>query len=431
MPSEFKIPSCIEKIYVSSNKLIPKNGIKAEKVIIDCLDRSYIRKPSNPDTQSYEEIANLKHIQCRKMWICDIISHPTIVLAEGLEELKIGFSQSYLALPNSLRILHCYSDVTIKRMSQNLEELSCRGAVDIIDSPELPKSLSIFRAERLGNRAQSALLSCYKSLKLKSLIISLDVGLDFRYLESLEKLYLKIYEEFEKIPCFPPKLKKLYILCNEYSTPLPEIPKTLKEFRFSLSKTYKLPLPKLPSGLEVLKLEGVFIERIDFPESIRELTFFEYPHEIDFSKLCNLKILKIGNYDYDLTDLCDGLEELIFDCFSEYDRDIILPRTVRRVHLSNLFNREIVLPESLEEIIFGDRFNQKVVMPSRIVKVTFGNRFNQEIDLPDSLQEVSFDRSFNRPIKKLPSNLKRLRIGKRYKGLLPPLPKTLKELEFL
>jgi hypothetical protein len=440
MPSSnFKIPSCIQKIYASSIELIPRSGIKAQKIIIGYLGKSKdlklinLRKFSTPHAEDlkYRIIVDLRYIQCREMKVADPIKYPIIIFAEGLEKLKIDIFRSYLILPDSLRILHCYSDVIIKRISQNLEELICKESVDIIAPFELPKNLSVFEAGHLGDGIRSALLSCYKSLKLKSLTIPFNIGLDFKYLDNIEELCIKDYKRIlEKISYFPPKLKKLHIICSEYPMLLPKLPKTLKEFKFVLD-AYEFSLPKLPSELEVLELGGIFIKEIDFPKSIRELTFSEYPHEIDFSRLCNLKILRIGDYYYDLTNLCDGLEELIFDPFSEYDREIILPHTVRKVRLSNSFNREILLPESLEEIIFGDRFNQKVVLPSRIVKVAFGNRFNQEIDLPDSLQEVSFGRSFDMPIKKLPSNLKRLRIGKRYKGLLPPLPKTLKELEFL
>jgi hypothetical protein len=424
---------------VKSSSLIPKSGIKVPKVVIEFLIEDQIRKLdklSKRFNEPYEKYGyktvDLRHIKCREMKIENgsINFTTTIILPEGLEKFKAGYTQSYLVLPDSLRILDCLNDIIIKRMSQNLEELICKGDVNITDPFELPKNLSVFRAEYLGDRIRSALLSCYKDLNLKSLTIPFNIGLDFECLKTLEELYINDHDEFEMIPCFPPRLKKLYIRCSEYPTLLPEFPKTLKEFIFDL-ETYKFPLSKLPSGLEVLKLKGHFFERIDFPESIRKLTFSRYAHKIDFSKLCNLRVLRIENYDHDLIDLCDGLEKLIFHKYSKYNRNIILPRTVRKVRLSNSFNREIVLPESLEKIIFGDSFNQKIVLPPRVIKVIFGECFNQEIDLPDSLQEVSFEERFDRPIKRLPPNLKRLRIGKHYKSLLPSLPKTLKELKFL
>jgi hypothetical protein len=439
--SEFKIPSCIQEIYINSFYFANKREIKAPKVVIeDCDEEIEILKLGKRLEQlnvSYankdkHRIIDLRHIHCREMIIENIFKANLIVFPEGLEKLRIvhGPCKSCLILPDSLRVLYCEGNITINRMSQNLEVLYCEECMDITDSFGLPQSLQVFKARYLGDNVKSALLSYYKDLELKSLTIPFIAGLEFEYLKTLEELHIRDYSKLKKIPRLPPKLKKFHILCRKCTAPLPELPATLKKFIFDI-KIYTFPLLNLPYGLEVLKLNECFTERIEFPESIRKLYLFKYAHRIDFSKLTNLRTLRIKNYDYDLTDLCDGLEKLILERYSEYNRDIILPHTVRKVRLSNSFNREILLPESLEEIIFGDSFNQKVVLPSRVIKVTFGDRFNQEIDLPDSLQEVSFDISFNRPIKKLPSNLKRLRIGKHYKGLLPPLPKTLKELKFL
>jgi hypothetical protein len=425
---------------VSSDRLIPREDIKFQRVIIEYLGGKETKQLLNMAEilldQSYtcSITINLKHIQCREM----VIEHnvfATLIFESSLRP-TMEFSYS-LILPNSLKVLHSYSSLVIVRIPRDLEELVCTGLLDIIGSWRMPESLRVFKAYRITDGTKKLLLSYYKSLKLRSLAIRLDTGLDFKYLKDLEELELYIYEPSERIPFFPPKLKKLHIVHDneyyEYAEALPSLPKTLKEFMFSsIGNSYDMSLPKLPSGLEILKLEVQITKKINyFPESITELTLHGYSHRVIFSKLCKLRVLRIGYYKYDLKGLCDGLEELIFEDFSEYNRNIVLPPTVKKVWLSDSFNRKIDLPDSLEEIIFGYEFNQKVVLPPRAIKVTFGNRFNQEIDLPDSLKEIVFGECFNKPIKKLPPNLRRLVVGKHLKDSLPPLPRTLKEINFL
>jgi hypothetical protein len=410
--SEFKVPHCIEEIYVGSDQIIPKTGVKAQKVVIERIERNV--QMLDAEEYSYScLVVDLKHIQCREMTIKDIKLRSIIIFAEGLEKLIIsGISTSFLILPDSLKILASYSDIIIKRMSRNLEELVCKGFIDIVSPFEFPKSLSILKIECIKeDRIRDALLSCYRSLKLKSLSIALNTGLDFKCLETLRELHLKVYRTFERIPSFPSRLEKLCIKCSMYSQALPKFPETLKEFSFSIAGEYELSLPEFPSGLEILKLKGHFSGRINFTESIRKLTFFEYSHKIDFSKLRNLRILRIGNYNYELAGLCDGLEELIFERFSEYNKSIVLPRSIKKVKLPDSFDREIILPDSLEEIIFGNDFNRKVILPPKITKVIFGNRFNQEIRLSGSLQAISLEKVLNKRIERVFSNLKCLRIG--------------------
>jgi hypothetical protein len=224
------------------------------------------------------------------------------------------------------------------------------------------------------------------------------MGLDFGYLKDIEELGLHIYGTSDRIACFPPRLKLHIIYHNNYynySEVLPSLPETLREFTsLSIGNGYDMSLPKLSFGLEILKLEVHRNKEIDYLlKSITELTLHGYSHRVIFSKLFKLRVLRIGYYKCDLKGLCDGLEELIFEDFSKYNRNIVLSPTVKRVWLSDSFNQKIDLPDSLEEIIFGHEINQKVV-PPRVIKVVFGKHFNQETNLPDSLKEIVFGEYF-------------------------------------
>jgi hypothetical protein len=440
-PSNIKFPSCIEEIYVKSDKFIPRDNIRFQKISIDCLGG----EETEQMLISASELLNdrytcllridLSCIRCEEMEIVTNI-FATSMFSSSLRP-KMTFNY-YVVLPITLRVLHCYDDLTIGELiPENLEELVCRGELNIQNSWRGLKNITVFKVHYITDRTQDFLSLHYKDMKkLKTLVVPFISKIDFGYFENLEELEILIYNPSDKITCFPPRLKKLHIMyCDEYedySQEIPDLPETLNEFLFkSASYDYNIPLPELPSGLEILKLEVNINRKIKyFPKNIVKLTLNSYEYKIDFSNLPKLKVLKLGFYKFNLNNLCEGLEKLKFADCNKYNKNIILPSTVKKLWLPDSFNRKIDLPDSLEEILFNDEFNQEVNLPSRLIRVRFGNCFNKEVDLPDSLEEISFGKGFRKSIERLPSNLKKLRIPACYKDHLPPLPETLKEIDF-
>jgi hypothetical protein len=462
-----RIPKLIEEIHLRYKSSMPAYVIKAKRVVIDYLindlnhehEIEHEEAEYNPedDSQSesegeihnnsysklYSTIISLKHIQCREMIIENINTPCTIEFFHGLERLVIEdwTKRVALVLPESLKYLHA-EDIIINSLPSNLKEISCyritQGLSIVLPATSeksfsrLPETLEAFNVVKVDKETYNMLLSCYKSLPLKSLTISSNdsinptIEFDLHSLKDLESLCLIGFVNLE-LSSLPPKLKKLCITCDEYNKELPKLPETLKELSFNV-RSYHFPISSLPE-LETLELYGKFSERISFPETLKKLDIHDYPHKIDFSRLRNLKILELGNYEYELTDLCDGLEELIFRDFSKFNNTIILPDSLKRVEFGSQFNREVCLPESLEEISFSGVFNQKITLPSKLKKLFLSNCFNQKLDLPESLEALFLGNCFNQPIDKFPSRLKYLRIGEEFSHSLPPLPKTLKTFE--
>jgi hypothetical protein len=400
--------------------------IKAKRIVIDYIINKHVSREDKISINPHSITISLKHMECREMVIKDIGISCTIEFFSGLQKLVIEDRSVKVALilPDSLKSLYADEIIIIGKLPDTLREIEC---YQIHQAPggslELPKTLEAFNIHKVDKGIYNAFLSCYKNLPLKSLTVSPEMQLDLSTLEGLQKLYLNDFEELE-IPSLPPRLKVLHIICDgNYTRQLPELPKTLKEFRF-VTEDYYFSISNLPN-LETLELCGEFFERIEFPETLRKLTLYGYHHKIDFSKLYNLKTLRLGKYLYNLTDLCDGLEELIFEDFSSFDNNIILPNTLRKIVFGPDFNREVSLPESLEEVIFGKHFNRKIKLPSKLKRLYLQRSFNHEIDLPDSLEELYLSDRFDNPIKRLPPRLKFLRIGEFFSHPLPELPKTL------
>jgi hypothetical protein len=427
-----KIPKLIKEIHLGSESYASTSRIDAKRVIIEHISEKSIQEHAQQNP--YSLLISLKHIQCREM-IIKKVKTPCTILFPNLEKLVINLTSYEIALvlPDSLKSLHAHN-VTINRFPSSLREINCyclsikseSTCQESLALQSLPKTLETFNVNEASEEIRSLLLSCYESLPLKSLTISAEMQLNLSTLEGLQELSLHGFDNLQ-LPCLPPRLKKLHIICAKYNRRLPKLPETLRELSFNPRKYY-FSISKLPR-LETLELLGKFFGKINFPESLRKLTLYGYHHKIDFSKLRNLKILELEYYKHDLTSLCHGLEKLRFTKFSTFNNDIVLPNTLKEIEFGLFFDREIILPESLEEIRFGDLFNQKIRFPSKLKKLFLGAYFNQEIELPESLEVLYLGDYFNQPIRKLPPRIKYLRVGWHFSWKLPLFPKTLKTFE--
>jgi hypothetical protein len=96
--SEFKIPSCIQEIYVDSIYLDTKREIKAPKVVIENhgkdtetlkLEKILGRFDAPYANKDKHRIIDLRHIDCREMIIEKIFKANLVMFPEGLEKLRI------------------------------------------------------------------------------------------------------------------------------------------------------------------------------------------------------------------------------------------------------------------------------------------------------------------------------------------------------
>lgn len=53
----------------------------------------------------------------------------------------------YLIPPETVRILHCYTSLILHEIPESLEELICRGTLDVMRYFRLPKNLMVFEVD--------------------------------------------------------------------------------------------------------------------------------------------------------------------------------------------------------------------------------------------------------------------------------------------
>jgi hypothetical protein len=234
-----------------------------------------------------------------------------------------------------------------------------------------------------------------------------------------------------KITVFP-------ILSPYFSAKIIGFPPTLKHF--VLPHQYCDKLDILPYGLTQLTINGKFNQPLDnLPNSIKEIYFdagsiFNQPVDVLPS---NLKILSFGKYfNHNINNLPNGLQVLILstnfdkslnnlpDSLTHLDLERTeinhnikkYPPNLFEIKFNNKFNNTIEnLPKKLKIIYFGMNFNQKVdTLPDTLEEIYFNYYFNQSINnLPDTMRIIDFNHAFgfNRPITKIPSCVKKLRLN--------------------
>jgi len=200
--------------------------------------------------------------------------------------------------------------------------------------------------------------------------------------------------------------------------------------------------PSLPDGLIYLEFGCAFNRPICndttffLPNSIQILKFGKnfnnfIPH---FPR--NLKEIHFGSsFNQPVDNLPLGVEKIFFG--SQFNQPVDnLPNSITHLNFGHNFNQPIdnlprggkryderkgVFVETcLIHLTLGDNFNQSVDnLPHGIKYVYFGKNFNQDINnLVDSIEEIYFCyfSKYNREVKKLPANLKKIKLPKNNKN---------------
>lgn len=266
-----------------------------------------------------------------------------------------------------------------------------------LNKPLTPEFITELK-ERVKNGAREISLSDDNEVPYK---YSID---DLSQIEELEILRLCDYKL--KINKFPPNLKELYtghcfhqsigtadtvilpdsieklVFGFRFNSKIDIFPKNLKHLEFG--KKYNYPLNNLPEGLEKLYLTGDFNQYLDsLPSSLKIISMFglyscEFNHPID--------------------NLPDGLEEL---------------------YLNGSFNQSIdLLPSNLKMLYLNKNFDLPINnLPNRLDTLVFQRhgKFNLPLtNIPDSIETLKLPESYSQEIKKLPKNLKRIELSKKY-----------------
>lgn len=212
-----------------------------------------------------------------------------------------------------------------------------------------------------------------------------------------------MFQTLDNKPC----LTHLF-LGDVFNIKITKLPSTLEHF--GLGENYSHPLgsillscPNLKSLSLGTKYNHALSELL--PPSLQYLRFSfdaQFNQPLNLSNLTNLLVLELGEqFDQDLDQLPDTLEELVFAKGSRFNRKFQS------------------YPTNLLQLILPDKYLRKLSqLPSRLQKIFLGIEFVHPIDsFPDSLREIRFSSNgkFTCPINRIPKALLVLELPKFYK----------------
>jgi hypothetical protein len=174
-----------------------------------------------------------------------------------------------------------------------------------------------------------------------------------------------------------------------------------------------LPLDNLPPNIKVLKFPANYnmIQIDKIPQGVVKL-WLSNPFNSSIDKLLNC------NFGTNKPKPPTKLTHLVFG--REFNQGVnYLPDTVTHLFFGEFFNKSVDnLPNSLVFVKFSNSFNKTVDnLPASITSIEFGKNFSQSINkLPHTVETIKFAHGYidckivpyNIPIKKLPSNLKKI-----------------------
>jgi hypothetical protein len=216
-----------------------------------------------------------------------------------------------------------------------------------------------------------------------------------------------ISKMFDITPDNKPCLTHLF-LGDVFNIKITKLPSTLEHF--GLGENYSHPLgsillscPNLKSLSFGFQYNHVISGLVS--QSLQYLRFSfdaKFNQPLKLSNLNNLLVLELGEqFDQDLNNLPESLEELVFAKGSKFNRKFS------------------ALPAKLLQLILPDKYSRKLTqLPPRLIKIFLGTEFTHSIDsFPDSLREIRFNSQskFSCSINRIPKSLLVLELPYSYK----------------
>lgn len=186
---------------------------------------------------------------------------------------------------------------------------------------------------------------------------------------------------------------------------------TFRKNSYCVCRTFNEPL-RLPDGIRKLQVSHDFDQPITFPMSLTRIVLGEiFCQPISLpSKLITLRFESTGRFNHAL----------------------VLPKSLRYLHLGDYFNHPIALHKGLRKLTIGAKFNQPLNLPDGLKELTFNEsetevrlHMTHPLSLPDSLKKLVL--WCDSPITHMSKGLKTLEVGPDYTHHVE-VPKRLKQL---
>ncbi len=206
----------------------------------------------------------------------------------------------------------------------------------------------------------------------------------------------------------PFNLNKLEII-GDINVEINNLPMDLQELR--IQNRYDKNLDNLPNGLKKLCLMHRDYNSIDYlPKGLIELFLVSYNGNLN-SLPIGLKKLKLNYCGGSFDNLPEGLERLELVC-NHNNKSCVFPPNLKCLSLKD-YNYDLVnLPNSLEELNLSYSFpnNNKIIFPESLKKLRLHDKYhNDDIVIPDYIEILGIDDD-NNSINIFPRNLKELHI---------------------
>ena len=146
----------------------------------------------------------------------------------------------------------------------------------------------------------------------------------------------------------------------QYNQPITNLPDRLKYLK--LGRNFKNILPCVfPKSMRYLILNTNYNKSINIPLNLRYLNLgIRYNHKIDFSLLCNLKILQFSQcYSYTIENLSTKIKELELGFAQSIYLDIRYLINLKKLTIYNDYNIEYI-PNTIEHLSIKILDNRKI-----------------------------------------------------------------------
>ena len=219
------------------------------------------------------------------------------------------------------------------------------------------------------------------------------------------------YDFNQPVNNLPNNIRKI-IFGKKFNQPVDHLPQEIMMINFCCD--FNQTIDFLPINLICLSLGPKFNQPIDnLPENLKKLTIHNFSNE-----------LNVKNFHSDRLNINDAP--------GKFNQKIDnLPINLKALYiLTGYFNQSIDnLPKSLEILELGQKFNYPVDnLPKSLKYLTLGLDFNHPVDnLPENLKELCLSREFNHKLRNLP-NIKVLYIFHKFSHSLNRLTDSIEVL---
>lgn len=223
-------------------------------------------------------------------------------------------------------------------------------------------------------------------------------------IEEIRFHYKSIFnQKIKKINC--PRLRKIYF-GKSFNQLIDYLPQSVQIIHFCDISKFNKRIKVFPRALQEISFGQWFNQKIDhLTGTVQKIQFAArsvYSQPMIISAHSKLITLIFGiYYNADLDISTSAIQLLKFYKLSKFNKDIILPQSLKYLYFGKYFNKKIILPDGLIVLKFyaKSKFNNELILPDSCTYAMLGYEFNSSIQYSNSSIVRFYEKKTN--IKKL------------------------------